>query len=181
MEKKCHFTVIFAKIDNFRTFFSEKFGNFHQTYYLCIEQSNYQVFISIGKQHRHQKSGLYNQVKSRESFREKIFPFYMSGPSLSGWGRKYRDNRYPMNAIYPGNTRNTRITRNTKNPEKSCYSRSMVSVAIISSSSVGMTQTVTLESSAEMIASSPRVLFRSASNFTPRNSMSLQTSSRMFC
>ena len=37
----------------------------------------------------------------------------------------------------------------------------------MSSSSVGMTMTVTLESSAEMTASLPRVLFFSASIFTP--------------
>ena len=37
------------------------------------------------------------------------------------------------------------------------YSRFIVSVAIISSSSVGMTTTFTFESSAEMMHSSPRV------------------------
>ena len=55
----------------------------------------------------------------------------------------------------------------------------MVSVAIISSSSVGMTTTFTFESSAEIMASSPRTLFFSSSNLMPRNYMSLQTSERM--
>ncbi len=43
-----------------------------------------------------------------------------------------------------------------------------VSCAIMSSSLVGMTQTLTLESGVEMTTSSPRSLFFSASSFTPR-------------
>ena len=54
-----------------------------------------------------------------------------------------------------------------------------VSRAIISSSLVGMTQTVTLESSAEMMASLPRVLFFSGSSLTPRNSRPSQMRARM--
>ena len=47
--------------------------------------------------------------------------------------------------------------------------KAMVSLAIISSSSVGMTQTVTLLSGVEMMASSPRtVLFLALSSVTPR-------------
>ena len=44
---------------------------------------------------------------------------------------------------------------------------SMVSMAIMSSSLVGMTSTFTLESSVEMMRSSPRTLFFSASSLTP--------------
>lgn len=47
-------------------------------------------------------------------------------------------------------------------------SKFMVSLAIISSSSVGITHTVTFESGVEMIASSPRTLLASASIFTPK-------------
>ena len=54
------------------------------------------------------------------------------------------------------------------------YSRFIVSVAIISSSSVGITTTFTFESSAEITASSPRTWFFCSSNFTPRNSKPLQ-------
>ena len=45
---------------------------------------------------------------------------------------------------------------------------SIVSVAIINSSYVGITTTFTLESSVEMIASLLRTLLRSGSSFTPR-------------
>ena len=56
---------------------------------------------------------------------------------------------------------------------------SSVSVAIMSSSSVGTTATVTLLSGVEMMASSPwMVLFFSKSSLMPMNSMSLQTCSR---
>lgn len=55
----------------------------------------------------------------------------------------------------------------------------MVSRAMTISSSVGITQTVTLESGAEMIASLPRTLLASASIFTPKNSNPLQASRRV--
>ena len=55
------------------------------------------------------------------------------------------------------------------------FSRFMVSVAIISSSSVGMTTTFTRESSAEMTASSPRVLFFSSSSGQIQVTMKLYT------
>ena len=65
------------------------------------------------------------------------------------------------------------------NDGKNYLASSAVSWAIISSSLVGMTQTVTLESSAEMIRSSPRSLFFSGSSLTPRNSRPWQIRSRM--
>ena len=55
----------------------------------------------------------------------------------------------------------------------------MVSRAMTISSSVGITQTVTFESGAEMMASLPRTLLASASIFTPKNSNPLQASRRV--
>jgi len=53
--------------------------------------------------------------------------------------------------------------------EGEVHTSAMVSLAIISSSSVGMTHTVTLLSGVEMMASSPRtVLFLALSSDTPR-------------
>ena len=49
----------------------------------------------------------------------------------------------------------------------------------MSSSLVGMTQTVTLESGVEMMTSSPRSLFFSASSLTPRYSRPSQMDARM--
>ena len=63
--------------------------------------------------------------------------------------------------------------------EKDYLQSSAVSCAIISSSLVGMTQTVTLESAAEMIASSPRVLFFSGSSLMPRYSRPSQMEARI--
>jgi len=54
----------------------------------------------------------------------------------------------------------------------------IVSEAIISSSSVGITTTFTFESSVEITASSPRTLFFSASSFTPMNSSPSQAPQR---
>ena len=58
------------------------------------------------------------------------------------------------------------------------FNKFIVSVAIISSSSVGIMHTFTRESSADIIVSLPRTLFLEASNFTPINSSPLHTSSR---
>ena len=54
-----------------------------------------------------------------------------------------------------------------------------VSCAIMSSSLVGMTQTVTLESGVEITTSSPRSLFFSGSSLTPRYSRPSQIDARM--
>ena len=54
-----------------------------------------------------------------------------------------------------------------------------VSCAIMSSSLVGMTQTVTLESDVEITTSSPRSLFFSGSSLTPRYSRPSQMDARM--
>ena len=55
----------------------------------------------------------------------------------------------------------------------------IVSQAITSSSSVGITQTVTFESGVEMMVSLPRALLASASILMPRNSKLLQASKRV--
>ena len=57
----------------------------------------------------------------------------------------------------------------------------IVSVAIINSSSVGMTTTFTFESSVEMIASLLRTLLRSGSSLTPKKPRVSQSSPASCC
>ena len=88
---------------------------------------------------------------------------------MCDWEFQKRKERPPGEGARPARTKSGRVCARFS-ARLSYFTRAAVSMAIMSSSLVGMSRTFTLESAAEITASSPRTLLAASSIFTPMNS-----------